>query len=257
MNINDYGDLTSKIIPDCEHTNIIAIEYLFECLENNFKNINELSNYDENKDYFHKQDPEKIKEKLVLLKMEAEFNLNNITRYKEMMPLKFNLIDYYEKLTSDKFFKATNDLEKTYKKLVIKIIYHVMSKSKKIEEIINLANDNKLNSDCFLELTMYNMIENCYDEIYTNIVNYISGKHICLNLSFIQDKFCILKELDKYYTNKLINMNYLIKVINSSSTNKKEANLLIELIKVYNKFLIKDVDKSEINSKELVKNKSI
>ena len=59
---------------------------------------------------------------------------------------------------------------------------------------INLANDNKLNSDCFLELTMYNMIENCYDEIYTNIVNYISGKHICLNLSFIQDKFSILKE---------------------------------------------------------------
>ena len=52
-------------------------------------------------------------------------------------------------------------------------------------------------------------------------------------------------------------MNYLIKVINSSSTNKKEAKLLIELIKVYNKFLIKDVDKNEINSKELVKNKSI
>ena len=104
---------------------------------------------------------------------------------------------------------------------------------------------------------MYNMIENCYDEIYTNIVNYISGKHICLNLSFIQDKFSILKELDKYYTNELINVNYLIKVINSSSTNKKEAKLLIELIKVYNKFLIKDVDKNEINSKELVKNKSI
>lgn len=76
--------------------------------------------------------------------MEAEFNLNNITRYKEKMPLKFNLIDYYEELTSDKFFKVTNDLEKAYKKLVIKIIYHVMSKSKKIEEIINLANDINL-----------------------------------------------------------------------------------------------------------------
>ena len=74
MNANDYGDLTSKIIPDHEHTNIIAIEYLFECLENNFKKINELSNYNENKDYFHKKDLEKKKETLILLKMEANFN---------------------------------------------------------------------------------------------------------------------------------------------------------------------------------------
>lgn len=257
MNANDYGDLTSKIIPDHEHTNIIAIEYLFECLENNFKKINELSNYNENKDYFHKKDLKKKKETLILLKMEANFDLTKIIRYKEMMPLKFNLIDYYEELTSDKFFKPTNDIEKTYKKLVIKIIYHVMIKSKKIEEIINLVNDNKINSDCFLELTMYNMIENCYDEIYTNIVNYISRKHICLNLSFIQDKFGLLKELDKYYSNELIDMNYLVAVINSSSTNKKEAKLLIEFIKVYNKFLIKVVKGNDLNPKELVKNKSI